>query len=176
MLYSEVPIDSLYRRMMHQSDNFLAEQILIMASATLSDSLSAERMIDRTIAGPLRTLTHKPRWVDGSGLSRYNLFTPSSFVYVLNELYKEIDKSRLFDLFPGGGESGTLQNWYAGGMTPYIFAKSGSLGNNYNLSGYLVARSGKVLIFSFMNNHFLTSTNTIRKKMQTVLETIRDNY
>ncbi|UMB61979.1 D-alanyl-D-alanine carboxypeptidase [Lutibacter sp. A80] len=171
-----IETDSLYKRMMHKSDNFLAEQILILASSTLSDTLNSSSIRKELLKNKLSDLKQQPRWVDGSGLSRYNLFTPTSFVQVLTKLYNEIPKKRLLNFFPVGGELGTLKNWYAGNPTPYVYAKSGSFGNNYSLSGYLITKSNKVLIFSFMNNHFKTSTNTVRQEIQTVLELLRDNY
>jgi len=97
-------------------------------------------------------------------------------VQVLTKLYAEIPRNRLFNLFPSGGEFGTLKNWYAGNSRPYIYAKSGTLGNNYSLSGYLITNSGKTFIFSFMNNHYTKPTNEVKKSMQTVLELLRDQY
>ena len=174
--YSNVPSDSLYKRMMFVSDNFLAEQILILASSTLSDTLSSERIRDTILNHHLKDLKQKPRWVDGSGLSRYNLFTPTSFVQVLTKLYNQIPQQRLFNLFPAGGESGTLKSFYPGKNKPYIYAKSGTLGNNYSLSGYLITNSGETLIFSFMNNHYRKSTTDVKKRMQLIFEWLRDNY
>jgi D-alanyl-D-alanine carboxypeptidase/D-alanyl-D-alanine-endopeptidase (penicillin-binding protein 4) len=171
-----IPKDSLFKRMMEVSDNFLAEQILILASSTLSDTLSSEKVRDFILENQLKELKQKPRWVDGSGLSRYNLFTPNSFVDVLTKMYKEIPQERLFQFFPVGGKSGTLKNWFAGKTKSYLYAKTGSLGNNYNLSGYLITNSGKVLIFSYMNNHYLHTNNDIKEKMQTTFELLRDNY
>ncbi|PJA05501.1 MAG: D-alanyl-D-alanine carboxypeptidase, partial [Flavobacteriales bacterium CG_4_10_14_0_2_um_filter_35_18] len=171
-----VEADSLYKRMMQESDNFLAEQMLILSSSTLSDTLSADKIRNFILENQLKDLKEKPRWVDGSGLSRYNLFTPTSFVQVLTKLYAEIPRNRLFNLFPSGGEFGTLKNWYAGNSRPYIYAKSGTLGNNYSLSGYLITNSGKTFIFSFMNNHYTKPTNEVKKSMQTVLELLRDQY
>lgn len=171
-----VSSDSLYKRMMYESDNFLAEQILILSSSTLSDTLSSNKIRNLILENQLKDLKQKPRWVDGSGLSRYNLFTPTSFVQVLTKLYTNIPRNRLFNLFPVGGEFGTLKNWYAGNPKPYIYAKSGTLGNNYSLSGYLITNSGKTLIFSFMNNHFTKPTNEVKQKMQSVFELLRDNY
>ena len=174
IIYS-VPSDSLYKRMMVVSDNFLAEQMLMLASSTLSDTLNSYKARQQILKEYLKNMKHQPRWVDGSGLSRYNLFTPESLVYVLNEMYSEIPKERLFNLFPVGGASGTLSNWY-GNDKPYIYAKSGTVGNNYSLSGYLITKSGKTLIFSFMNNHYRKRTSEVRQKLQTALEAIRENY
>jgi serine-type D-Ala-D-Ala carboxypeptidase/endopeptidase (penicillin-binding protein 4) len=171
-----VESDSLYKRMMLVSDNFLAEQMLIMASSTMSETLSSSKMRDYILDNQLKDLKQRPRWVDGSGLSRYNLFTPTSFVQVLSKLYDEIPQERLFNLFPVGGESGTLKKYYSGVSKPYIHAKSGTVGNNYSLSGYLITKSGETLIFSFMNNHYKTSTNEVKKRMQSVFELLRDKY
>ncbi|MFC4722983.1 D-alanyl-D-alanine carboxypeptidase/D-alanyl-D-alanine-endopeptidase [Geojedonia litorea] len=171
-----VPSDSLYKRMMHLSDNFLAEQMLVLSSSMISDTLDVDRVRDSIINHHLKDLKHKPRWVDGSGLSRYNLFTPASFVQVLSKLYTEIPTERLFNFFPSGGVSGTLKNWYTGEARPYIYAKSGTVGNNYSLSGYLLTNSGELLIFSFMNNHYTKPTSEVKARMQSIFEWLRDHY
>ena len=175
ILYS-IPSDSLYKRMMVISDNFLAEQMLILASSTFSDTLNSSKARKYILKNYLKSMKHQPRWVDGSGLSRYNLFTPESLVDVLNKMYTEIPRERLFNLFPVGGISGTLDNWYGNDSKPYIYAKSGTVGNNYSLSGYLITKSGKTLIFSFMNNHYRKRTSDVRKKLQAALKTIRETY
>lgn len=175
VLYS-VPSDSVYKRMMQVSDNFLAEQLLILSSSTLSDTLNSANARKYILDNYLQELKQPPRWVDGSGLSRYNLFTPETLVYVLNNLYQEIPRERLLNFFPIGGFSGTLLDQFKDNGKPYIYAKTGSLGNNYCLSGFLITRSGKILIFSFMNNHFIKSKDEVKQNMQTILEIIRDNY
>lgn len=168
-----IPSDSLYQRMMYESDNFIAEQLLIVASSTLSDTLNSSKVQDYVLEKYLADLKQPPRWVDGSGLSRYNLFTPESLVQVLHKMYTEIPKEQLFNLFPIGGVSGTLKNEFKGNT--YIHAKSGSLGNNYCLSGYLTAKSGKTFIFSFMNNHYRKPNKEIKEQIQTILEWIWHN-
>jgi len=175
ILYS-LPSDSLYRRMMHESDNMIAEQLLVLASSTLSDTLNGERVRDSILNNQLSDLKQPPRWVDGSGLSRYNLFTPESMVHVLHKMYSKIPRERLFDLFPTGGVSGTLEDWYPGNPEPYLHAKTGTLGNVHCISGYLVTKSGKTLIFSFMNNHFRHASSEVKKRMQRIFEDIRDRY
>ncbi|MBC9795183.1 D-alanyl-D-alanine carboxypeptidase/D-alanyl-D-alanine-endopeptidase [Sinomicrobium weinanense] len=175
-LYS-IPSDSVYRRMMHVSDNFLAEQLLLMSAQAVSDSLNARNAIDRALDSLLPDIPQKPRWVDGSGLSRYNLFTPESMVYILNRLYRELPRERLFTLFPAGGQSGTLKNSYKSeNDIPYLYAKSGTLSNNHNLSGYILTKSGKILVFSYMNNHYMHPTGEVRQQMETLFRHIRDRY
>ena len=174
ILYS-VPSDSLYKRMMVVSDNFLAEQMLMLSSSMLFDTMNSSKARQYILNEHLKNIKHQPRWVDGSGLSRYNLFTPESLVHILNEMYVDIPRERLFNLFPIGGVSGTLSNWYHSESKPYVYAKSGTVGNNYSLSGYLITKSGKTLIFSIMNNHYMNRTSDVRKKLQTALEAIREN-
>ena len=87
-----ISTDSLYKHMMLKSDNFLAEQLLILASSTFSDTLSSKKIRSYILNNQLKGLKQKPRWVDGSGLSRYNLFTPTSFVQILTKLYEEIPR------------------------------------------------------------------------------------
>ncbi|MGS2761057.1 D-alanyl-D-alanine carboxypeptidase [Sinomicrobium sp. M5D2P9] len=176
-LYSGMASDSLYQRMMYVSDNFLAEQILLMSAAAVSDSLNSKKAIDHVLERFLPDIPQKPRWVDGSGLSRYNLFTPESIVYVLNRLYHEQPREKLFRLFAAGGQSGTLKGFYKSeNNTPYLYAKSGTLSNNHNLSGYLRTKSGRVLIFSYMNNHYMQPTGEVKKRMEILLRHIRDHY
>ncbi|MDG3581655.1 D-alanyl-D-alanine carboxypeptidase/D-alanyl-D-alanine-endopeptidase [Galbibacter pacificus] len=171
-----IKADTVYKRMMHISDNFIAEQLLILSSSMLSDTLSSNKARDYILDNELSGIPQNPRWVDGSGLSRYNLFTPQSMVFVLNKLYKEIPTDILFDIFPTGGETGTIKNYFKGNPTPYIHAKTGTLSNNYCLSGYLKTKSGETLIFSFMNNHYRGGSTDVKKHMTPLLEWIRDNY
>lgn len=173
-LYS-VPVDSLYKTMMQESDNFIAEQLLLLCSQAISDSLKPEIAIRYVKENFLKDLADDPRWVDGSGLSRYNLFTPRSIVQLWEKIYQRMPHERLFPLLAAGGKSGTIKNWYDA-ERPYIFGKTGSLSNNHCLSGFLVAKSGRILIFSFMNNNFISPVNDVRKNMANILKLIYESY
>lgn len=173
-LYS-TPADSVYKVMMQESDNFLAEQLLMMCSGIISDSLSSDPAIRFMQQNHFVSLPDKVMWVDGSGLSRYNLITPRSIAGVWKLIYEKMPAQRLFPLLATGGINGTVKNWYAND-TPYFFGKTGTLANNHCLSGYLLTKSGKTLIFSFMNSNYLVSTSDVRRNMQEILEYIRDNY
>lgn len=171
-----IPSDSLYKKMMHESDNFIAEQLLLISSSMLKDTLKGKIARDYILANQLSSLRQSPRWVDGSGLSRYNLFTPESIMEVLYRLYLDLPKDRLFSLFPAGGKNGTLKDWFKGNPKPYIYAKSGSMGNTYCISGYLLTSSEKTLIFSFMNNHYRRPTANLKNEMTIIFEMMRDTY
>ncbi|MCB9354541.1 MAG: D-alanyl-D-alanine carboxypeptidase [Lewinellaceae bacterium] len=175
VMYS-VPVDTVYRRMMHQSDNFIAEQLLLVCAATKFGVLRQDTMIDWVLDSLLSDLPQRPRWVDGSGLSRYNLFSPIDVAIVLQKLWKEQSHDRLLDLFPAGGRDGTLENWYRGtGGQPYVYAKSGSMSGVQCLSGYLIKRNGKVLIFSFMHNNFVGGGSLWKQEMERILQGLHRN-
>ncbi|MDM9630637.1 D-alanyl-D-alanine carboxypeptidase/D-alanyl-D-alanine-endopeptidase [Robiginitalea aurantiaca] len=171
-----IPSDSIYREMMAFSDNFLAEQLMLLVSSTLSDSLSFKLARDYILETHLSEMPSPPRWVDGSGLSRYNLISPESLVYLLLKLYREIPQERLFSLMAQGGQKGTLENWYKDPDGPFLFGKTGTLSNNHNLCGFLKTKSGKTVAFSFMNNHYLKPTSVIKNRMQRILLWVRENY
>ena len=174
LLYS-VPSDSLYKVMMQESDNFIAEQLLLVCAGVLSDSLQPEAAIEYMKRNHLSDLPDKPIWVDGSGLSRYNLFTPRSIVRLWEKIYQKVPKERLFPLLAIGGRTGTIKNFYKNGI-PYIYGKTGTLSNNHCLSGYLISKKGKTFIFSFMNNNHPAPSGTIRKEMERVLRSVYENY
>ncbi|MEQ9404948.1 MAG: D-alanyl-D-alanine carboxypeptidase [Cyclobacteriaceae bacterium] len=171
-LYSH-PIDLVLSLMMKASDNLIAEQLLIQA-AWKNGYSSIEPFIKHVRLIWLSELNDFV-WVDGSGLSRYNLIAPVDQVRLLKKSYEEFGLERIKNIMAVGGESGTIKKWY-GGEEPYIYAKTGTLSNNHNLSGFMKTRSGKWMIFSFMNNHYTVTTDEVKTAMQSLLENIRDTY
>ncbi|HLZ17802.1 MAG TPA: D-alanyl-D-alanine carboxypeptidase [Cyclobacteriaceae bacterium] len=175
LILKSIPSDSLYKVMMQESDNFIAEQLLLQCAAVVSDSLKPEIAIRYSTKNLLADLPDAPTWVDGSGLSRFNLFTPRSIVALWKKIYAAVPQDRLFQLIAVGGKNGTLKNWLKA-EPPYIFGKTGSLSNNRTLSGFLVTRKNKILVFSFMNNNFTVPSAEVRKEMEKVLRLVRDKF
>ncbi len=176
-IYS-IPTDTAYKQMLQSSDNFIAEQLLLVMASELEMPLNSQSVIDKVDSEYLKMLPQEPQWVDGSGLSRYNMVTPISMIHLLQAVEGEFaDDDKLFELFPAGGERGTIQDWYGprDNGPPYIYAKTGTLSNNHSLSGYLITQSGKKLLFSFMNNHYVTSSSVVKKEMEKILWFIHTN-
>ena len=168
------PSDSLFTIMMHRSDNFFAEQTLLMASNEKLGYMSDGKMIEHILKNDLTDIPQQPKWIDGSGLSRYNLFTPKDFVYILQKLKNDFSFERIKMILPTGG-TGTLSSLYKKD-SGYIFAKTGSLSNNSALSGYLITKNNRLLLFSILANNFITSATPVRKAVEKFLSNIRQRY
>ena len=162
--------DSLLKLMMHRSDNFYAEQVLLMVGHQKMGIMNDAQAIDTLLKSDMKGMPHAPRWVDGSGLSRYNLITPTDFIWVLNKMKQEQNWKRIKTVFPTGN-TGTLGGLYKG-YEGKIFAKTGTLFNHVALSGFLITNQGKELIFSIMVNAHQTSASVIRKQIEQFLTSI----
>jgi D-alanyl-D-alanine carboxypeptidase/D-alanyl-D-alanine-endopeptidase (penicillin-binding protein 4) len=172
---SSMPTDTILRKMMYDSDNFLAEQLLLACSQRLLGQMNSRQALRLAMDSVMHYLPKGTAWVDGSGLSRYNLLTPRAVVAVLDDLYRQFPREKILGLFPVGGVSGTTKNWYAGNP-PYVFAKTGTLTGVHCLSGYVITASGRTLIFSFMHNNYVTPAAELKSEMARVLEWIRERY
>lgn len=177
ILYS-ASSDSVYRRLMLPSDNFVAEQLLLVCSSTLPGPLNTRKVINFSKENFMKDLPHEPQWADGSGLSRQNLFTPATMIALLRKLRDKVgDEQRLFNMMPAGGLTGTLRTAYkTDNGKPFVWAKTGSLSNVHNQSGYLITRKGKRLIYSYMNNNYTRPTADIRAEMVRVMTEIHKRY
>lgn len=168
--------DSIYIRLMHNSDNFIAEQLMLMCSGIMYDTMEVKRSINYAINDLMPFLKDSCRWVDGSGLSRYNLLKPNSLIRVLHLILEKQGIDRIKIIFPEintAPDKDPIKNrlYYAG-----VYAKSGSLSNNYNLSGYIITNKSNLYTFSFMNNHFLKNNRSIKSEVFKVLNQIIENY
>lgn len=169
--------DTVFKYMLLPSDNFIAEHLLLVYGNKLGEELNTAKVIDYVTKNYLAELPDKPRWVDGSGLSRGNLFTPRDMVKLLELIYNEVkDEKKLFDMLPAGGKSGTLRNAYPKTNEPFVFGKTGSLSGVHNQSGYVTTKKGRTLIFSFMNNNYISTTADVRKEMVRIMTFIHDNF
>ena len=167
------PTDSVLIKMIKNSDNFLAEQLLIL-SAWKNGYDDIPSFINYAKTKWLKKLGNT-QWVDGSGLSRYNLTSPKDQVELLRKSYEDFGWEKMTELLAKGGE-GTLKNLFVEMNDPYLFAKTGTLRNIYNLSGYIKTRKGKKLIFCFMNNNFINPIENVKNEIEFLIEEIKETY
>jgi D-alanyl-D-alanine carboxypeptidase/D-alanyl-D-alanine-endopeptidase (penicillin-binding protein 4) len=162
-----VPTDALLRPLMHRSDNFFAEQALLMVSRRLTGVFNESAAIDTLLATTFAGLPQPPRWADGSGLSRYNLFTPEDFIWVLDRMRVDVGMDRLSYLLPtaGTGTLGSLDRRLEG----RVIAKTGTLSGVVALSGYLRTRRERWLLFSLLVNNHRTTAAAVRKRFEAFL-------
>lgn len=170
--------DSVFKAMLLPSDNFIAEQLLLVYADQMGQQvLNSRQVIADLLKNELADLPDAPRWVDGSGLSRGNLFTPRTFVKLLEKIYKTVNNpEKLYAMLPAGGMRGTLKNAYPKTDQPFVFGKTGTLSNNHNQSGYVITKKGKTYIYSFMNNNFVIPVADVRQEMARVMTYIHDHF
>jgi len=172
-IYSQ-PTDSLLKIMMHVSDNFFAEQCLMMVSNERLGFMNTAKIIDTLLKTDLADLPQKPRWADGSGLSRYNLFSPQDFISILTKMKNEFSWNRITNIMETGG-TGTISSYYKN-YAGRIYAKTGSLSNVIALSGFITTKTGKQLIFSVLVNAHQAPVANIRKGVEKFLTAVMDRY
>lgn len=168
-LESSLP-DTVFRKLLQESDNYLAEQLLVQTAARRYARPDVPAVISYAKDTLLTAIgIENIRWVDGSGLSRYNLLSPNHLTRLLLTLDREVGRDRLLSLLPKGGASGTLKNRFDDKPEAYVWAKTGSLSGVVCLSGLLHTKRGKWLAFSFMHNNFVGGTNAYYREMQQTL-------
>lgn len=172
-IYSQ-PTDSMLSPMMHRSDNFFAEQSLLMVSNEILGYMSDRQVIDTLLKTSFADLPQVPTWVDGSGLSRYNLFSPRDLVAILNKMQAEFGMDRVKVIFPTGGE-GTISSYYKAD-SGYLFAKTGTLTGVVALSGFFTTKKNKLLIFSVLVNNHRSGATEVRRAVEKFLQGVRNKY
>ena len=158
----------ILKKMMFLSDNFLAEQLLINAQRVQGYE-TQKAYLDYLKSSLFASLPDPLLWVDGSGLSVYNMNTPRNLVKVLEIIFHMITWDDIIELFPNKFSDEIIDN-------SFVYAKTGTLRHNQALSGYLIAKSGRKLAFSFMSNHYTVPPSKIRAETKKILLQIRDAY
>jgi len=109
---------------------------------------------------------------DGSGMSSYNRVAPRGAVILLRWIAAQPWGAAWRATLPIGGVDGTLAKRFGG--TPLdrkLFAKTGSLNASSALSGYMIAASGRTLVFSVYAND-IPEDGSATKAMDAALELV----
>ena len=148
----------LYKALLQESDNGVAEALLAMISQKKFDEMNIQRTIDTLKVQWKHWIPDQLEWVDGSGVSRYNMVTPRTLIAVLKKIYNKAGLQTIKNYFPQSGLTGTLKKY----NLKNVYAKTGTLRHNHNLSGYWISPKGNIYAFSIMANHFTASINEVR--------------
>ena len=162
---------TLFQAVLQHSDNLISENLLLMVAQHRLGRFSTKEII-KQISQDWAAAPDAWVWVDGSGLSRYNLVTPRNLIWVLQQLHAVWGSEKIRAYFPQAGVSGTLQRAYANPKLPVIYAKTGTLRNNHNLSGYIIDRNQQWYAFSIMVNQHTATTIAVKKGIQQLLEVL----
>lgn len=174
----EIPLaDTLYRRLMDNSDNFIAEQLLVLSATAKYGRPDLNQLFayarDTLLADLQLT---KRQWVDGSGLSRYNQFSPRQLSLLMQAILKAEDIDTLKSLLASGTSKGTLSGRFITDEgKPYLWAKTGSLRNVLCLSGFVETESGRRLVFSFLHNNYPGRSSDHYTAMEQAMQWIYEN-
>lgn len=160
------PLSSILTQFMKLSNNGIAE-ILVKS---MGKKNNPQGTWDNGLSVKLNTLaqfgvdTSKLRFVDGSGLSTYNNTSVQRTTDLLIALQSQPWFSTWYDSLPVAGISdpligGTLRSRMQNtAATNNLRAKTGTLDSVSAMSGYVTSADGERLVFSIMEEHFLSSS------------------
>lgn len=148
------PLIEDIRFLMKQSQNLHAEMLLrrlglIDGGGSVQDGLA---IVDAMLTG---ADVDRAAWdlSDGSGMSAYNRVTPRMVARFLGWTTMQPWAGAFRETLPVGGVDGTLTRRFGGtALEGRIFAKTGTLTGVNALSGFLLAKSGRMLVFSAYAN------------------------
>ncbi len=150
------PLSEIVKVTNRISNNLYAENLLLTvgkATSGYGTAKHAELAVQKIFAAAGLDL-RGVRIADGSGLSRLNLITPHSTVELLYSMAHSAEARVFLESLATPGNEGTLQRFLTHTTAPVNFrAKTGSMTNVRNLSGYVTAASGELFAFSFLCNN-----------------------
>ncbi len=148
------PLPQLLKAMLKKSDNLIADSIFrtighqrFGVPGTWRAGANAVRQVLREKA---RIDLGNSIVVDGSGLSRHNLLSPTTMMQVLQYIAQNDKKLNIISMLPLSGHDGTLLyrgSLHEAGVTGKVSAKTGALQGVYNLAGFITTASGQRMAF-----------------------------
>ncbi len=170
-------ITELINETNQRSNNVYAEVLLRSIGRTHPEHYtSSEDTISLGIASVKKSLTEMgidPQSYslhDGSGLSRHNLVTPTTFVKLLSAISSTPAGQLYRDSLPIAGVSGSLRNRMKGTLAQGIVrAKTGSMSGVVSLSGYVNPPQYSPLVFSIILNQHDRPTSQMVKVIDEIM-------
>ena len=152
---------TLYKALLHDSDNLVAESLILMLSGSAQWELNTQKGL-AMLYQQNKTLKSQFQQVDGSGLSRYSLASPRGLLETLDKIYETIGSRNIKTLFPQANSEGSLIRYAPKQNLDFVYAKSGSLRNNHVLVGYLFTGTNKPYAFVVSVNNYTGDKKAIQ--------------
>lgn len=149
------------------SDNWIAEMLFKAIGAEVKGEPGTWKKGRETVdefLGEIMGELPAHRFVDGSGLSRYNLLNAELLIKLLIYMYHNFElMPEYMASLPIAGVDGTLKNRMQGMSAEKVLrAKTGTLSGVSALAGYTKTADGEVLAFGFLISHYVGSAATAR--------------
>jgi len=154
-----------------QSQNLHAEMLLRTLGAEVAGSGTNEAGLDavRRFLIEAGIEDREVSLSDGCGLSRENLLTPRFQTSLLKYLSTRPNFGLFLNTLAVSGTDGTLKHrMTAEPVRGVIYAKTGSLKGVATLSGYMITKSGRQLIFSIFANNARASAKRVRSTIDEI--------
>lgn len=177
------PLSDIIKWMNKPSDNWIAEFLFKSIGAEVKGEPGTWKKGRDTVSeflGEIMDNTPTHRFVDGSGLSRYNLVNAELLTNLLVYMYHNFELMPEFTAsLPIAGVDGTLTNRMQGMYAEKILrAKTGTLSGVSALAGYTSTTDGEVLAFGILISHYVgsaTKAREIQDKIGNILTQFRRN-
>jgi D-alanyl-D-alanine carboxypeptidase/D-alanyl-D-alanine-endopeptidase (penicillin-binding protein 4) len=111
--------------------------------------------------------------MDGSGLSRLDLVTPSTVIKLLRYMFQSPARDQWISILPVAAQDGTLSSRFGGtAAAGRVYAKTGTLSHVSALSGYLRRPDATWVAFSVLVNNYGGPSAEVRGVMDRICNLI----
>lgn len=154
------PLADILKLMNKPSDNWIAELVFKTIGAEVIGEPGTWRKGRQAVTeflSEIRGDLPPYRFVDGSGLSRYNLLNAELLTDLLVYMYQNFElMPEYLASLPIAGVDGTLRNRMQGMYAEKVLrAKTGTLSGVSALAGYTVTADDEVLAFGILISHYI---------------------
>ena len=162
------PLADILKLMNKPSDNWIAELLFKTMGAEVIGEPGTWKKGREVITGFLEEIMDEPpahRFVDGSGLSRYNLLNAELLTRLLVYMYHNFElMPEYLSSLPIAGVDGTLKNRMQGMSAERMLrAKTGTLSGVSALAGYTVTADDEVFAFGILISHYVGPAASARR-------------
>jgi D-alanyl-D-alanine carboxypeptidase/D-alanyl-D-alanine-endopeptidase (penicillin-binding protein 4) len=169
------PLAEILPLFLKPSQNQIGEALLrtLGGARTGAASVDSGRAVARSILQELGVPDDAYVLADGSGLSRYNFVAPDAVAAVLVAMSRRPDFRVFYDALAVMGTDGTLETRLVGtAAAGNVHAKTGTMRNVRNLSGYLTTADGERLVFVLLANNFTVPFSAVELAQDFVVESL----